>query len=146
MIITSQGSRCCKRSNVSRCVIASSVNTYVTIHRPRWLIKPSRSRLPSAVPHEVQSGQLSVRLNNTVWCIKDGHNTNVHFAFHCVTYNWESQKSWQIPRIWPCFIAVPDRVWVIPGSAVPSRNQVVAGYPSHFYLHSMKLFSTASNL
>ena len=127
--------RGCKRSNVSRCVIASSVDTYIIICHVRWLIKLSHHRLPSALSREGPSGQLSVKCDTTVSCIKDGCKTNAHFVFHCVRYSWESQQSRQFSRIWirPYFKVIPGRVRVMPGSAIPGRNWVVTGHPSHLY-------------
>ena len=121
-------SRCCKRSNISRCVTASFVDTYIVIRHVRWLIKPSHVRLPSALPREAPSGQLSVTHDATVSCIKDGRKTNAQFAFHCVRYSWESQKSIQIPtmQIRPYFKVIPGHIRVMPGSETPRQNRVVA--------------------
>ena len=83
-----------------------------------WLNRPALD----CHPREGPSGQLSVTRDATMSCIRDGHKTNAYLAFDCVRCSWESQKSRQIPRI-----------RVMPGSAIPGRNRVVARYSSHLY-------------
>jgi len=56
---------------------------------------------------------------------------------HC-TYEIELLTA-QVTRIRPHFDVIPGRVRVMPGSAIPGRNRVVAGYPSHHYMHDIKL-------
>ena len=116
-----------EKQRIALCIIASSVDTYIVIHHVRSLIKLSRRRFSSALPREGPSRQLSVRRDATVSCIKDGHKTNAHFAFYCVRYSWESQKSTQIPRIRTYFKLIPSRVRVMPGSAIPGWNRVSPG-------------------
>ena len=116
------GSRRCKRSNVSSCVIDSSVNAYITTHCIRWLIKQSCSRLPSVLPMKHQVGKY--------W----SHMTPQCRASKMVTWQIPTLRVvWQIPWIWPYFKVIPGQFGVMLGSAIPGQNQVVAGYPSHLY-------------
>ena len=126
-------SRHCKRSNVSRCVIASFVDTSLYTMLDDWLNRPALDcHLPCPVKDQMGNYWSRVmpqcRASKTV-----ARQNNAHFAFHCVRYSWESQKSRQIPRIRirPYFKVIPGRVRVMLGSAIPGRNWVVAGYPSH---------------
>ena len=72
------------------------------------------------------SRQLSVTHNATVSC------TNATLRFTV-----ESRKNLQISQIRPYFKAIPGWVQVMPGDAIPDRNRVVAGYPSHLYSESI---------
>ena len=118
------GNKRCKRSNVSRCVIASPVNTYITIRRVRWLIKPSCGRLPSAHPaakHQV--GKCRPRVTPQLCRASK-------------TVTWQIglptlRVVWQITQIRPYFKVIPGQVRLMTGSAIPGRNRVIAGYPSH---------------
>jgi len=90
-------SRRCKRSNVLRCVIASFVDTYIVIRHVRWPIKPTRGRLPSALPRERPGRQLSVTRDAKVSCIKDGCKTKQMPTLRFTAWDIglaESRKNW----------------------------------------------------
>jgi len=108
-----QGSRRWKRSNISRCVVVSSVSTYIAIHLVTAVLSVDCHH-SSPAKHQVGNYR-----HATASCIKDDRKTNAHFAFHCVIYSWESQNRDIVPWIWPRF------------KVIPSLNRVVAGHPSH---------------
>ena len=118
----------------NRCGISQRRSSGVVSSRPRPLWHTVSLRALNRVMF-VQILLLKLKLNYKFHSYFHFYST-CDFAYDCVRYSWESQKSTRISRIRirPYFKVIPGRVREMPGSAIPRRNRVVAGYPSHLYL------------